>query len=67
MIREKLSIHAVILAGGKGTRFWPRSRSKAPKQLLHIFGKGTMLEQTVARLRSRWLHFTFAAVRRVTR
>src|SRR5216683_1818620 len=51
MIREKLSIHAVILAGGKGTRFWPRSRSKAPKQLLHIFGKGTMLEQTVARLR----------------
>jgi mannose-1-phosphate guanylyltransferase len=51
MIREKLLIHAVILAGGRGTRFWPRSRTKTPKQLLNIVGKGTMLEQTVARLR----------------
>jgi mannose-1-phosphate guanylyltransferase len=51
MSREKLPIHAVILAGGRGTRFWPRSRTKTPKQLLSIFGKGTMLEQTVARLR----------------
>src|SRR5438552_11284581 len=51
MAREKLPIHAVILAGGRGTRFWPRSRTKTPKQLLNIVGKGTMLEQTVARLR----------------
>jgi mannose-1-phosphate guanylyltransferase len=51
MSREKLAIHAVILAGGRGTRFWPRSRTRTPKQLLNIFGKGTMLEQTVARLR----------------
>jgi len=51
MTREKLLIHTVILAGGRGTRFWPRSRSKTPKQLLNIVGKGTMLEQTVARLR----------------
>ena len=51
MARETLSIHAVILAGGRGTRFWPRSRTKTPKQLLNIAGKGTMLEQTVARLR----------------
>lgn len=51
MVREKLSVHAVILAGGRGTRFWPQSRTKTPKQLLHIVGKGTMLEQTVARLR----------------
>ena len=51
MSREKLPVHAVILAGGRGTRFWPRSRTKTPKQLLHIFGEGTMLEQTVARLR----------------
>ena len=43
--------HAVILAGGRGTRFWPRSRTRTPKQLLNIVGKQTMLEQTVARLR----------------
>jgi mannose-1-phosphate guanylyltransferase len=40
----------VILAGGRGTRFWPRSRTRTPKQLLNIFGKKTMLEQTAARL-----------------
>src|SRR5262249_39347373 len=51
MGREILPVHAVILAGGRGTRFWPRSRTKTPKQLLSIAGKGTMLEQTVARLR----------------
>ena len=48
---EKLQTHAVILAGGRGTRFWPRSRTRTPKQLLNIVGKDTMLEQTVARLR----------------
>jgi mannose-1-phosphate guanylyltransferase len=51
MATDKLSIHAVILAGGRGTRFWPRSRTRTPKQLLNIVGKETMLEQTVARLR----------------
>jgi mannose-1-phosphate guanylyltransferase len=47
----KLTTHAVVLAGGRGTRFWPRSRMRTPKQLLNIVGKDTMLEQTVARLR----------------
>src|SRR5579883_479485 len=42
--------HAVILAGGRGTRFWPRSRARTPKQLLNIVGKKTMLEQTFERL-----------------
>ena len=51
MANEKLSVHAVILAGGRGTRFWPRSRTRTPKQLLNIVGKETMLEQTVARLK----------------
>jgi mannose-1-phosphate guanylyltransferase len=51
MAKEKLTVHAVILAGGRGTRFWPRSRMRTPKQLLNIVGKGTMLEQTVARLK----------------
>jgi mannose-1-phosphate guanylyltransferase len=51
MSSEKLAVHAVILAGGRGTRFWPRSRTRTPKQLLNIVGKDTMLQQTVARLR----------------
>ncbi|TAK54743.1 MAG: mannose-1-phosphate guanylyltransferase [Bacteroidetes bacterium] len=45
------SVYAVIMAGGVGTRFWPRSREKTPKQLLEIIGKGTMIQNTVARLR----------------
>jgi mannose-1-phosphate guanylyltransferase len=51
MREESLSVHAVILAGGRGTRFWPRSRTKTPKQLLNIVGKATMLQQTAERLR----------------
>src|SRR5262249_30458646 len=51
MATPKLTTYAVILAGGRGTRFWPRSRTRTPKQLLSIIGEGTMLEQTVARLR----------------
>src|SRR5271165_7484841 len=51
MAQEKFTTHAVILAGGRGTRFWPRSRTRAPKQLLNIVGDTTMLEQTVERLR----------------
>jgi mannose-1-phosphate guanylyltransferase len=51
MPEKKLSAHAVILAGGRGTRFWPRSRTRTPKQLLNIVGNSTMLQQTVERLR----------------
>lgn len=47
---EKLPACAVILAGGRGTRFWPRSRMRTPKQLLNIVGELTMLQQTAARL-----------------
>lgn len=42
--------HPVILAGGRGTRFWPLSRKKRAKQLLALDGKQTMIQQTVARL-----------------
>jgi mannose-1-phosphate guanylyltransferase len=40
----------VILAGGRGTRFWPLSRRKRAKQLLALDGKQSMIQQTVARL-----------------
>jgi mannose-1-phosphate guanylyltransferase len=40
----------VLLAGGRGTRFWPRSRTRTPKQLLNITGGETMLRETVSRL-----------------
>ncbi|MCW5892577.1 MAG: mannose-1-phosphate guanylyltransferase [bacterium] len=42
---------AVVLAGGSGTRFWPRSRARAPKQLLALGGRRTLLQETVRRLR----------------
>ncbi len=48
--RDKLHAYAVVLAGGRGTRFWPRSRTRTPKQLLNIIGAHTMLQQTTARL-----------------
>ncbi len=44
------NVYPVIMAGGVGTRFWPRSREKSPKQLLEIVGKGTLIQNTVKRL-----------------
>ncbi len=43
-------LHAVIMAGGSGTRFWPASRNSFPKQLLHLVGNNTMLQATFERL-----------------
>src|ERR1700729_1021740 len=40
----------VILAGGSGTRFWPRSRKARAKQVLALDGERTMIQQTVERL-----------------
>ena len=42
-------LHAVILTGGSGTRFWPLSRERMPKQLLYILGDRSMLIMTVER------------------
>jgi len=43
------NLHAVILAGGSGTRFWPLSRETCPKQMLQIVGEDTLLRQTIKR------------------
>lgn len=45
-----MELYAVIMAGGIGARFWPRSREKKPKQLIKIFGENTMIQDTVLRL-----------------
>jgi mannose-1-phosphate guanylyltransferase/mannose-6-phosphate isomerase len=47
-MRQKL--YSVIIAGGKGTRFWPLSRSRKPKQLLKLFGPKTLLDETARRV-----------------
>ena len=43
-------MYAVILAGGSGTRFWPKSREQLPKQLLNINGERTMIQDTLTRI-----------------
>jgi mannose-1-phosphate guanylyltransferase len=43
-------MYIVILAGGSGTRFWPLSRKKNPKQLMSVFGGRSMLQRTVERV-----------------
>jgi mannose-1-phosphate guanylyltransferase len=49
--RIRPRVHAVILAGGAGTRFWPLSRASFPKPLLRVSGAETLLGATLARAR----------------
>src|SRR5271167_3842773 len=44
-------LYGLILAGGRGTRFWPRSRRANAKQVLKFFGERSLIQQTVDRLR----------------
>lgn len=44
------SVYGVVLAGGKGERFWPLSTSKQPKQFLKLISDKTMLEETIDRV-----------------
>ena len=43
-------LHTVIMAGGGGTRFWPRSRRAKPKQFLKLAGDSTLIQQTLERI-----------------
>src|SRR5262245_57993761 len=42
--------YGLILAGGRGTRFWPRSRKRSAKQVLNVIGERSLIQQTVDRL-----------------
>lgn len=43
-------VYAVVMAGGIGSKLWPLSRKKSPKQFLHFFDGGTMIRKTVERI-----------------
>ena len=45
-----MTLHAVILAGGSGTRFWPLSRARRPKQFLALVTERTLIAETHARV-----------------
>jgi len=47
----KKHLYALIICGGGGTRLWPRSRNKTPKQFSKLFGTETLFQKTVKRLR----------------
>ncbi len=49
-MKSKFEFHPIILAGGSGTRFWPRSRRWRAKQLLVLDGERSMIQSTVDRL-----------------
>ena len=49
---KRAPLHAVILAGGAGERFWPASRARHPKPLLKVVGGSSLLEATVKRARA---------------
>lgn len=44
-------MYAVIMAGGRGVRFWPMSRERRPKHLLDFFGSRTLIQETIDRIR----------------
>jgi mannose-1-phosphate guanylyltransferase len=50
MAQKTAPPYGLILAGGRGTRFWPRSRRSSAKQVLRFFGERSLIQQTVDRL-----------------
>jgi mannose-1-phosphate guanylyltransferase/mannose-6-phosphate isomerase len=51
MTSQSHRVHAVVLAGGSGSRFWPLSREMSPKQMLSIFGGVSLLARAIGRIR----------------
>jgi len=49
-IETKILVQPVVLSGGSGTRLWPLSREKYPKQLLPLFGEESLLQSTLRRV-----------------
>ena len=45
-----MNLHAVILCGGRGERFWPKSRRALPKQFIALFGRQSLTQETSARV-----------------
>ena len=42
---EMKGIKVLLMAGGRGERFWPKSRASMPKQFLNLYGKDSLLQQ----------------------
>lgn len=47
-----MSVYAVILCGGKGERFWPKGRTRLPKQFMVLFGNRSMVQATSERVKN---------------
>ena len=56
-----MSLHAVIMAGGSGTRFWPLSRKKLPKQFLPLGSDKPLIAETAADAQLRTVSFLHGA------
>lgn len=54
-MKKSKEAYAVVMAGGRGERFWPQSRLASPKQLLRLLGNLTLIEQTIERLTETFL------------
>lgn len=48
-MKKTMNLYALVMAGGKGTRFWPESVSKKPKQYLNLISEKSLLEETFER------------------
>ena len=50
MTGHEMTLYTVVMAGGRGERFWPLSTSKLPKPFIPLLGSTSLLQDTVARM-----------------